>query len=188
MFLTKIPPLSLNFPPDVHSDRSLVRFHAMIQDAYSPEMYLSRIPGGRCGGWNLHQDLALSNSIDINFQDLRECSVFWAITVPGESQWYAQRLEGPLFNKGRTCCLPSPFYSHIKNTVPRTPSRMPYRTRNRHKLPNSQSANFGVFIKARSPVRKLDVSHPLQIYDEGLAQDLKPMATATFVGILTMES
>lgn len=156
MFLTKIPPLSLNFPPDVYSDRSLVRFHAMIQDVYSPEMYLSRIPGGRCGGWNLYQDLASSSSIDINFQDLRECSVFWAITVPGESRWYAKRLEGPLFDK-----------------VPRTPSRMPSRTRNRHKLPNPQSAGFGVLIK---------------IYDNGLAQDLKPMATATFVGILTMES
>ena len=74
----------------------------MIQDIPSPEMYLSRLPGGRCGGWSLYEELATPNSIHVNFRDLRECSVFWAITVPGESQWYAERLEGTIFNKGHT--------------------------------------------------------------------------------------
>lgn len=74
----------------------------MIQDIPSPEMYLSRLPEGRCGGWNLYQDLAAFTPTDVSFQDLRECSVFWAITVPGESQWHAERLEGALFNQGNT--------------------------------------------------------------------------------------
>jgi hypothetical protein len=105
---TKIPSLSLDNPPDVHLNRSLVRFRAMIQDIPSPEMYLSRLPGGRCGGWNLYQDLTAPSSVDIDFHDLQECSVFWAITVPGESRWYAERLGGPLFNKGPTYRLSSP--------------------------------------------------------------------------------
>jgi len=109
---SKVPPLSLNYPPDAHPDRSLVRFHAMIQDIPSPEMYLSRLPEGRCGGWNLYQDLALSTSTDIDFCDLRECAVFWAITVPGESYWHAERLEGALFNHGNACRLLSPSRSH----------------------------------------------------------------------------
>lgn len=80
----------------------------MIQDIPSPEVYLSSLPEGRCGGWSLNEELTAPSSADINFHNLRECSVFWAITVPGESQWYAERLEGNTFNKGHTRTLPSP--------------------------------------------------------------------------------
>lgn len=84
----------------------------MIQDIPSPEMYLSRLPEGRCGGWNLYQDLGAFTSTDIEFCDLRECAVFWAITIPGESRWYAERLEGALFNQGNLFRLLSPSRSH----------------------------------------------------------------------------
>lgn len=150
MLRRKIPSLSLNYPPDAYPDRALVRFHAMIQDIPSPEMYLSRLPEGRCGGWNLYQDLAASTSIDVNFRDLRECSVFWAITVPGQSQWHAERLEGTLFNQGDTCHLLSPFVLIVRITVSKIPSRASYLTSHRHKLPNPQSTDFGVLLKARS--------------------------------------
>ncbi|KAF9646854.1 hypothetical protein BDM02DRAFT_3099124 [Thelephora ganbajun] len=100
--IQRIPQLSLSYPPDAHPDRSLVRFRGMIQDIPSPEMYLSRLPEGRCGGWNIYQGLDAPTPTDINFHDLRKCSVFWAITVPGESQWYAERLEGTLSNQGNT--------------------------------------------------------------------------------------
>lgn len=154
--IQQVPPLSPNYPPIDHPNRSLVRFHAMIQDVSSPEMYLLRLPDGKCGGWNLSQDLADPDSLNINFRNLRECSIFWAITVPGESQWSAGRVEGALFSK-----------------VSKASPRAPYLASNRHKLPNPQSADFGVMLK---------------VYDEGLTKGLKPMVTATFVGILALES
>lgn len=147
----KIPPISLSYPPDAHPDRSLVRFHAMIQDIPSPEMYLSRIPEGRCGGWNLYQDLGASTSTDINFHNLQECSVFWAITVPGESQWHAERLEGALFDQGSICRPLIPLVLIVGTIVSKIPLRTPYLTTHRHKLPNPQSADFGILLKARSP-------------------------------------
>ena len=141
-FEQKIPPLSLNYPPGVHPDRSLVRFHAMIQDVPSPEVYLSSLPDGRCGGWGLYEDMTTPNSVDIKFHNLRECSVFWAITIPGESQWYAKRLEGTLFDKGHTRTLPFPPCSKAVTHL----------TGHRHKLPNPQSADFGILLKVGLPV------------------------------------
>ena len=125
----------------------------MIQDIPSPEMYLSRLPEGRCGGWNLYQDLIASTPTDINFHDLRECSVFWAITVPGESQWHVERLEGTLFKQGNACSPRTPSHFNRVVTVPKIPSRVPYLTSYRHKLPDPQSADFGILLKARSPTR-----------------------------------
>ena len=91
----------------------------MVQDISSPEIYLSRLPDGRCGGWNLYQDQVISTPADIDSRDLRECSVFWAITVPGESRWHAKQLEGPLFSRGEVEHLPSSPDSHRVNYSPR---------------------------------------------------------------------
>jgi hypothetical protein len=32
---------------------------------------------------------------DINYADLRENTVVWAVNVPGESEWVASELDGP---------------------------------------------------------------------------------------------
>ena len=161
----------------------------MIQDIPSPEMYLSRLPGGRCGGWNLHQDLAVSTSVDVDFRNLRECYTFWAVTVPGESRWNAEWVEGTSFNQGSTSPCGRPLVLIVRTTAPKTPSAMPYLTTRRHKLPNPQSTDFGILLKASPPpLDTLDLPHPsLQVYDEDLTKDLKPMATANFVGILALE-
>ncbi|KAJ7632288.1 putative alanine racemase-domain-containing protein [Roridomyces roridus] len=67
------------------TDRRLVSFRAMIQDTSpSPEMYLARHSNGKCGGWGLVDD---SGTEDIDYSDLRENTVLWAVSVPGESPW-----------------------------------------------------------------------------------------------------
>ncbi|KAG6878774.1 hypothetical protein C0993_008073 [Termitomyces sp. T159_Od127] len=63
----------------------------MIQDTSpSPEMYLARRSGARCGGWG-QSDPASFQGID--YADLRECTVLWAVSVPGESPWCTAAVE-----------------------------------------------------------------------------------------------
>ena len=119
----------------------------MVQDISSPEIYLSRLPDGRCGGWNLYQDHATSTPANIDFCDLRECSVFWAITVPGESHWRTKQLEGPLFGRGKVYHLLPLLILIVRTVVPEIPSRAPYLTSHNHKLPNPQSPDFGILLK-----------------------------------------
>lgn len=77
-----------------------MRFRAMIQDTSpSPEMYLAKRSGGRCGGWGIGDpDNATTSGQDrresINYADLRECTVVWAVTIPGERSWAADALDG----------------------------------------------------------------------------------------------
>ncbi|KAJ6500365.1 mini-chromosome maintenance replisome factor-domain-containing protein [Mycena sanguinolenta] len=85
--------------PSIHAvdprqrDRCLVSFRAMIQDTSpSPEMYLAKRSGGQCGGWGLADD---ASSEDLDYADLRECTVVWAVNVPGESDWVASEVDGP---------------------------------------------------------------------------------------------
>ncbi|KAF8078186.1 mini-chromosome maintenance replisome factor-domain-containing protein [Lyophyllum atratum] len=91
----EIPSLSLTHPPEAHKDRALVRFRAMIQDtSVSPEMYLARLSHARCGGWGLGEEG--DQSIEsINYADLRDCIVLWAVNVPGESSWCSNALDAP---------------------------------------------------------------------------------------------
>ncbi|THH20559.1 hypothetical protein EW146_g833 [Bondarzewia mesenterica] len=94
----EIPSLDLQRPPESHRDRSLVRFRAMIQDTSpSSEMYLSKLPSGKCGGWGLHTMEDINAKID--YSDLRDCAVVWAVSVPGESQWVREALDGEASDK-----------------------------------------------------------------------------------------
>lgn len=73
----------MQHPPESHKSRSLVRFRAMVQDtSLSPEMYLSSLRGGRAGGWGVTED-----SETLNYSDLRECTVLWAVSIPSDSTW-----------------------------------------------------------------------------------------------------
>lgn len=67
----------------------------MVQDTSpSPEMYLSKLKGGNCGGWGItEQDVNNENS-NYAYADLQECTVVWAVTVPGESDWLLQQASG----------------------------------------------------------------------------------------------
>ncbi|KAI0822638.1 putative alanine racemase-domain-containing protein, partial [Trametes gibbosa] len=94
---TKIPILDVRQPPESHKDRALVRFRAMVQDtSLSTEMYLSKFPDGGCGGWGMCEadGGSGSNAQAVDYTSLRECSVLWATSVPGESCWSAEELDG----------------------------------------------------------------------------------------------
>ncbi|KIY43699.1 hypothetical protein FISHEDRAFT_53642 [Fistulina hepatica ATCC 64428] len=80
-----IPSLNIAQPASSHPDRTLVRFRAMVQDtSHSPEMYLSQLPNGGCGGWGIDHD-ASTHSID--YEHLKECHVVWGVSVPGQATW-----------------------------------------------------------------------------------------------------
>ncbi|KAJ7716661.1 hypothetical protein DFH07DRAFT_862016 [Mycena maculata] len=96
------------------AERRLVYFRAMVQDTSpAPEMYLTRRSGGRCGGWGLADD----DEGDVNYTDLAECTVVWAVSLPGESPWVAQELDGDA-NKER---VEMPESHPHKYPVPSTP-------------------------------------------------------------------
>lgn len=65
----------------------------MVQDTSpSPEMYLSKFADGKCGGWGIglaEEDVNVNPDAesDYEYADLRECTVLWAVSVPGESEW-----------------------------------------------------------------------------------------------------
>lgn len=91
-FCGQIPPLSPRSPPEAHVDRALVRFRGMVQDpSTSAEMYLSRGKGGKLCGWGIEGDDADHDNVE--FEHLRECTVVWAISVPGESSWVSVELD-----------------------------------------------------------------------------------------------
>lgn len=72
-------------PPHAHKDRSLVQFTAMVQDtSLSHELYLA---SPSCGGWGLAPDD--TSGENISYTNLRECSVLWAVTIPGKNPWCA---------------------------------------------------------------------------------------------------
>ncbi|KAJ7043326.1 putative alanine racemase-domain-containing protein [Mycena alexandri] len=74
------------------NDRRLVSFRAMIQDTSpSPEMYLAKRSGARCGGWGLADDATSDDGLD--YADLRENTVVWAVSVPGESDWVSSEID-----------------------------------------------------------------------------------------------
>ncbi|KAI0747846.1 mini-chromosome maintenance replisome factor-domain-containing protein [Daedaleopsis nitida] len=98
----KIPTLSARYPPGSHRDRALVRFRAMVQDtSLSTEMYLSHHADGSCGGWGMYEAEGGSSTSggNVDYANLRECSVLWATTVPAESDWCSAELDG-LRDKG----------------------------------------------------------------------------------------
>ncbi|KIL69545.1 hypothetical protein M378DRAFT_183981 [Amanita muscaria Koide BX008] len=85
--LDEIPVLDVARPPHRHENNSIVRFRAMVQDtSLAHEMYLAKRSDGSCGGWGI-SDLD-DVSIDvIDYANLRERHVIWAVSIPGESRW-----------------------------------------------------------------------------------------------------
>ncbi len=65
----------------------------MVQDTSpSAEMYLCKTNTGGLGGWGIQEESDVENTLD--YADLRECTVFWAVSVPGESRWCSDELNG----------------------------------------------------------------------------------------------
>jgi len=70
----------------------------MVQDtSCSPEIYASRRADGTCGGWGLTEVVQDRGDPGdrrvIDYGDLKECSVVWAVSIPGESQWCFEPLD-----------------------------------------------------------------------------------------------
>ncbi|KZT26349.1 hypothetical protein NEOLEDRAFT_1113066 [Neolentinus lepideus HHB14362 ss-1] len=90
-----IPVLSARTPPSARKDGALVRFRAMVQDtSQSPEMYISRLADGTPGGWNLESGADDDLLRQSDYANLRECTVIWATSIPGESDWVSDLLDG----------------------------------------------------------------------------------------------
>ncbi|KAJ3553347.1 hypothetical protein NM688_g3664 [Phlebia brevispora] len=122
----EIPILRVQNSPLSYRDRSLVRFRAMVQDTSpSSEMYLQRIGEGTPGGWGIHAEAHTAASSAINYSDLRECNVLWAVSVPGESHWCSEELDGV-----------------AQEATPSLPS-----TDRAHKYPTPGSTHVGVQVK-----------------------------------------
>lgn len=93
--VVEIPVLDIRNPPESHRDRSLVRFRAMVQDTSpSSEMYLRQSGKGSVCGWGIHEEAVDDRQQDIDYSQLRECNILWAVSVPGESEWCHQELSG----------------------------------------------------------------------------------------------
>ncbi|KAI9512433.1 mini-chromosome maintenance replisome factor-domain-containing protein [Russula earlei] len=138
--LLEIPPLIPLRSLSSYHDRALVRFRALVQDTSpSPEMYLSKFRDGRCGGWGL-LDSSQSNGDDTEFDynDLRDCTVLWAVSVPGETVWYQTVSNGDVIDQSELppdgllrahkypipkeahCGVQIKMYGNIGNDVPKT--------------------------------------------------------------------
>ncbi|KAF9452815.1 hypothetical protein P691DRAFT_803108 [Macrolepiota fuliginosa MF-IS2] len=120
--VTQIPLLSVHNPPEAFPHRALVAFRALVQDTSpSPEIYLARRPNGHCGGWGIADTRDISDNV--NYSDLREITVIWAVSIPGESPWCSA--EG---------------LAHLSHNPPRP-----------HKYPLPGSPHIGVQVKIYDP-------------------------------------
>ncbi|KAG1819613.1 uncharacterized protein BJ212DRAFT_1575877 [Suillus subaureus] len=92
--LREVLPLDVNHPPESFAHRSLVRFHAMVQDtSSSPEMYLASLNKNKCGGWGISQNMPASEwPSSFDYCDLKEATALWAVTVPGQTDWRTEEL------------------------------------------------------------------------------------------------
>lgn len=70
----------------------------------------------------------------INYADLRECTVVWAVTIPGECPWVADALDGPLTTAGK---------------------RATHRPPQPHKFPIPNAPHVGVQVKVRCSLLSL---------------------------------
>lgn len=75
----------------------------MVQDTSpSSEMYLARSPYGKCGGWGI--ELTEEENGEVDYTNLRECNVLWAVSVPAESAWCAEELDGSQTRTSNRMC------------------------------------------------------------------------------------
>ncbi|KAK2467094.1 hypothetical protein APHAL10511_001352 [Amanita phalloides] len=126
----EVPVLDVAHPPLAHEDRSLVRFRAMVQDtSFSQEMYLARRSDGGCGGWGLG-DIgdALNANAEFDYENLRECHVIWAVSIPGESLW----------------CSDAP---RVSNVSAHTMLPINSESHRAHKFPLPNTPHIGVQVK-----------------------------------------
>ncbi|KDR81393.1 hypothetical protein GALMADRAFT_134836 [Galerina marginata CBS 339.88] len=108
----QVPALDLQHPPESFSDRSMVVFNAMIQDtSLPPELYVATRKNEECGGWGLSDDIPSDD--DVRHEDLRECSTFWAVSIPGLSPWCGGAQSGSPHQSTQPHKYPITHASHV---------------------------------------------------------------------------
>ncbi|KDQ19812.1 hypothetical protein BOTBODRAFT_27237 [Botryobasidium botryosum FD-172 SS1] len=130
---SQIPPLDVRHPPSAYSPRSLVRFRAMVQDtSLSQEIYLSSFGDGKPGGWGLEDEALVDDEDvgDIDHAKLRERTVIWAVSIPGEAEWVSEFIEDSE-EPGGTQALAAPLEAASRA----------------HKFPDPSCPHIGAFIK-----------------------------------------
>ncbi|KAF8906042.1 putative alanine racemase-domain-containing protein [Gymnopilus junonius] len=110
----QIPSLNLQRPPQSFPDGSLVVFNAMVQDtSLSPELYLAVLNNGACGGWGISEGAIAGDRVRHEY--LRECNVFWAVSIPGLSSWCLDQelVDSVHYQSTQPNKFPVPNASHI---------------------------------------------------------------------------
>jgi hypothetical protein len=65
----------------------------MVQDtSCGQELYLAKKRNGKCGGWGLADGTDMDGDA-ADFAHLMECTVIWAVSVPGETVWCSQEID-----------------------------------------------------------------------------------------------
>ena len=63
-------------------------------------MYLSKLKGNKCGGWGITDQATGEEDVDYSYLNLQECTVIWAVSVPGENQWSCEPTAAPISSGG----------------------------------------------------------------------------------------
>jgi hypothetical protein len=115
----------------------------MVQDtSSSPEMYLSKLRDGKCGGWGLsHSSQGDGDNPEFDYNDLRDCIVLWAVSVPGETEWYQSVSNGDLTDQRE------PPLKYFDMVTKRTTVDQHAETLRVHKYPIPKEAHCGIQIK-----------------------------------------
>ncbi|KZT57345.1 hypothetical protein CALCODRAFT_555422 [Calocera cornea HHB12733] len=137
--LQKVPPLDVHHPASSYPSGSLVRFRAMVQDtSASPEIYLRHLGygldslpqtnGSTQDTFRMHTLQDALDSAARGADKWRERTVFWAVSVPGESDWVGKSLDG---NHPVSAETPTPPSSSMA-----------------HKFPLPNTAHVGALVKS----------------------------------------
>lgn len=188
----------MDHPPENYPDRSLVRFRCMIQDtSASPEMYLCRTSSGECTGWGLTAASSPSQEDeigDINYSDLRDCSVVWAVSVPGENSWWKEHLDKHEGITSAYFALSLYIYisrpAAIDDATSAPGSVNVHKPTRPYKHPISQQPHVGVQVKVCTSQRidlPLYLTASFQIYGNLGNEAPKTCDVMNLVGILTSE-
>ncbi|KAE9408777.1 hypothetical protein BT96DRAFT_962714 [Gymnopus androsaceus JB14] len=101
------------------SSLQIVQFRGMVQDtSASPELYLSRLSGGKYGGWGAHE--TMDGRGDVDYANLRECTRYWVVSIPGQTQWAGNSSSqgaAPLNSAQNAYKFPLPSTPHIGLSV-----------------------------------------------------------------------
>ncbi|KAG9039462.1 hypothetical protein FRB95_010751 [Tulasnella sp. JGI-2019a] len=157
--------LSLDCPPITTPSGSLVRFRGMIQSTMSNEIFpltYEHEDMTKLGGWGLVDKLEFRmDEIDHRDSTLTDRSVYWAVSVPGESAFITEALDDTRSTSSTTDSKPSEVLPELEREIMKAQP---------HKFPTA-SKHIGVQVKTYTK----DTSA------------FKPTDIVTFVGLFMID-